>query len=327
MLTAFALLVLSAYPGSSGGVGTIRGVVLDGTHRQKPLENVVVVLRAGPDGALTPVDETVTDRLGNFVFENLPLDPAITYLPGADRHGVHYPGRRTRLDATTPSAQTRIVTFDAVESPSPLVAQRLEIEIEVRHELLEVRETLLVENASDQTYVGEQNDGVPPVTMRLAVPPNFDRVTFGSEFYGRRFQVVEHQLVTDIPWPPGVRELKYAYRVPTATAGAVFRRTVDLPARNVTLRVHGDALETTSCNLPLARTSESSAVFASEDVAAGHSIELIVGDLPFPWIQCARWGAVATLAALVLATAAKLRLQLGRKPESHRPDELLHGVR
>src|SRR5688572_8504299 len=114
---------------SSEPTGRIQGVVLDGTNGNDNLGNVAVILQAGSDGALAPVVKTTTDIYGKFVFENVPLDPSVIYLPGADRDGVHYPGRRLRLNSDNRVAHQAITTFEAVESPSPLTAERHEIDV------------------------------------------------------------------------------------------------------------------------------------------------------------------------------------------------------
>jgi hypothetical protein len=174
---------------------------------------------------------------------------------------------------------------------------------------MEISETLLITNPSQNTYVGEQVEDAPPATLRLSVPPNFDRITFGSEFYGRRFRIVDHQPVTDIAWPPGERELKFSYRIPISESGGVLRRPLDMPCRSATLRVRGQNAEEITCNLDLAERDSSETVFASTDkeLPAGQIIELQIGAVPFPWVECTRWGSLVALAALMLATAVLLR--------------------
>ena len=138
---------------------------------------------AGQDGLLEPVAETKTDKHGKFVFDEVPFDPTVVFLPGADRDGVHYPGKRLQLDQASPNAQVTIRAFDAIKSPSPLQALRHDIEVVVEPQVMMISETMLVANRSGGTYVGEPLGSELPVTLRLSVPANFDRVTFGSEFY------------------------------------------------------------------------------------------------------------------------------------------------
>ena len=66
--------------------------------------------------------------------------------------------------------QSRIVAFEAVELPSPLIAEKHEIEVNIRHNLLEVSEVLFVTNPSRKTYVGEQLEDKSRVTLRTVDP-------------------------------------------------------------------------------------------------------------------------------------------------------------
>ncbi len=120
MFTLLALLLISAIDdGPPVPQGRIEGVVVDGTGGNETLANAEVVLRTGPGNALVPVAKTKTDIYGKFAFEGLSLDPSITYLPGADRDGVHYPGKRTQLDLKNRFAHVTIVAFDCRQNSFP----------------------------------------------------------------------------------------------------------------------------------------------------------------------------------------------------------------
>jgi len=303
LLTLLLLCASVANPLESRG--EIQGIVVNGTQGNEPLGNVDVILRAGTDTSLTPVAETRTDIYGKFIFEDLPLDSSATYLPGAVRDGVHYPGDRTRLGLNNRFVQSRIVAFEAVELPSPLIAEKHEIDINIRHNLLEVREVLLVTNPSRKTYVGEQLEDKSRVTLRLSIPPTFERVTFDSEFYGRRFRIVDHKPVTDIPWPPGYRELKFTYQIPLEESAGVLRRTMDLPCSDVRIQVRGENTKQVSCNLSRSREASDYVEFdASEKLSACSIIELQFGKLPVRWMFYARWGCLSALGMLMLGTVA-----------------------
>ena len=304
--------------------GTIQGVVVNGTHGNQPLGNVDVVLRAGVDGELFPVAETKTDRYGKFVFEQVPVEPALLYLPGANRDDVHYPGQRVRLDPSDRIAEATIVVFDAVSTPCPLFAKRHDIDVTVEAQVLKITESLLISNPSRATYVGQSMGNGPPVTFWLSIPQNFDRVTFDKEFFGRRFFVVDHRPITDIPWLPGEQELSFTYRVPLVESAGQIRRTMDVPSEDVRVHVHGADKRHVSCNLPRSDATDGSLVFAAvgEQLAREFTIELQFASLPFPWMQYARWGSVVVFALLAGATVAisplrrrlsKARARVGRQ--------------
>ena len=298
-------------------MGKIQGVVVNGSRGYEPLEGIAVVLRAGSESMLIPVARARTDVYGRFVFDDVPIEPGIVLLPGADRGGVHYPGERVRLDWDRRFVHARIVAFDAVDAPSPLIARRHDIDVTVRQQFMEISETLLIANPTSATYVGQPVEEASPVTLRLSVPPDFDRITFDNEFYGRRFRIADRRPFTDIPWPPGERELKFVYRIPIEKSGGMFRRCLDVPTRNLTLRVHGKKAGDVSSNLTPVDGEPPNVAFASTDAGlpSGHTIELQVGTLPFPWLQYTRWGSLVALVALTVATAVVLRRGSSHEPQ------------
>jgi hypothetical protein len=284
--------------------GTVLGVVLNGSQAGEPIADAEVQLRVGTDGALEVVASTTTDVYGKFTFRDLPLDPTIVYLPGANRDGVHYPGTRATLDFDNRIAHVRIMAFDAVRSPSPLTAARHDIDITMDERLMKVSETLIVSNRARTTYVGEPYADGPPVSLQLSIPESFDRVTFDREFFGRRFRVVDHRVVTDLPWPPGDKELKFTYQVPLEQSAGCFRRTLDLPCSNISVRVRARDGAKPLCNLPCRSSTGDETVFAltNHELSVGYTIDLQIGNASLPWTQFARWSSVGVLCSLILGT-------------------------
>ena len=171
--------------------GTIRGIVVNASDRRSPVGGAEVVLRMKLHGQLVPVAQTTADRQGRFVFRDLMIGSRYEYLPGANRQGVHYPGGRIKLTPQRPGAEVELAVHDAVAHPSPLVIRRHEITVRPEPGALHVAESILVDNPSLKSYVGEsEHEGDEPVTLALAVPPDFERLTFDKEFFGRRFSMV-----------------------------------------------------------------------------------------------------------------------------------------
>ena len=138
----------------------------------------------------------------------LPTDGACVYLPGANRDGIHYPGPSVRLSSLRPRAEVKLAVYDAVAFPNPLVVRRHTITLRPQPGVLQVTESMLIDNPSTACYVGQAaGEDAEPVTLQLAIPADFEQVTFASEFFGRRFSLIGGKLVTGVPWPPGQREL------------------------------------------------------------------------------------------------------------------------
>ena len=278
--------------------GVIEGVVRNSTDGNKPAGWTAVVLRATVEGRTSVAAETTADAHGIFAFGRLPVDPTIRYLPGANRHGVHYPGGGIRLTAKQPRARLVLTVCDAVTEPSPLVIRSHEVLLRSEPGAIRVTETLLVENPSRTCYVGQPlAEGQPPITLQLSIPAAFERATFDEEFYGRRFFVANHKPVTDIPWTPGSRELKFTYVVPNRQAHYVWERPLDLPCRQLQVRVHNSATDVSS-NLPQVARDPDIVFQAKGPLPPGHVVRVELGRLPVPWMAYARWIALALLLTL-----------------------------
>ena len=167
------------------------------------------------------------------------MGEGVVYQAGATRHGIFYPGPHIRLTGLHPTARTALSVCDASASPNPLVLKKMDVAIRPESGMLKVTESLLVENPSHTCYVGLAAHDEAPVTLELSIPPDFERTTFDLEFFGRRFAVVNHKLVTSVPWPPGRRELRYTYVLRNTQEVTLWQRPLDLPCSHLTVRVEG----------------------------------------------------------------------------------------
>lgn len=290
--------------------GVISGTAVNGSTGDRVMAGTEVVLRASQDGAFVPVAATTTDDHGRFFFSELPFDQGLIYLPGVNYLGIHYPGSRVRLTPDQTTASVRLIAFETAASPSPLISRRHEIRVQPGKGYLEVTESLLVENPSRATFVGQAVDDSPPVTLRLSLPEGIENVTFDREFHGRNFQLREGRLVTELPWPPGSRELKFLYRLPVEQRFGVLNRVLDLPTEEVVVQVATSKPDVVACNLPrMANSSGQQVVFEQrgKTLRAGHQIVLQLGAVPLRFETYARWLAVAALVVLIAGSVWAVR--------------------
>lgn len=308
LVLAYGLIALGQ---SSEDPGVIRGRVVNMSQRELPCAGAEVILRALVDGEFSPVAKTVTDAEGNYRFEGLPVGSEYLYLPGANREEIHYPGRRVGLTRGHPAAYVTLEVRDTVADPSPLVIRQHEIVIGTEPGAVHVVEAMLVDNPTATTYVGRaKTEGMVPVTMRLNIPADFERITFEKEMFGSQFHVIDGKLVTGIPWTPGQRWLRFTYTLPAAAIHGVWQRPLDSPCESIRVRVKHSRPEETACDLPpVADGSPGENVFQSSAgvLPAGHVIRVQLGHVALPWTVYARWAALFLLAGLIAGTAIVLR--------------------
>jgi hypothetical protein len=303
---------------SSEESGVIRGRVVNVSQREAPCPQAEVLLRTQVEGEFAPVAQTVTDAEGNYRFEGLPVGADYLYLPGANRAGIHYPGRRVGLTRGHPTAFVTLEVRDAVTEPSPLVIRQHEIVIGTEKGAVHVVEALLVDNPTAATYVGRaQTKAALPVTLRLHIPTDFERVTFEKERFGREFRVIDSQLVTGMPWVPGPHWLRFTYTLRSQSRKGVWQRTLDAPCESLRVRVEDARPGEVVCNLqPAADGPPGDVVFQSRGIVlpVGHEIRVQLGCAPVPWPVYGRWAALLLLAGLIVGVAVVMR-RPRRNPE------------
>ncbi len=295
---------------SMADVGVVRGVVFNGSRDKQPVAGAQVALRARIQGQFTVVEETTTNSRGSFQFKDLPVDAEIQYIAGANRDEVHYPGPRLRLTNENSTSEVEIVVYESSTEPNPLVIRQHDIVLQLGAGATEVTETILLDNPSDFCYVG-QTTSKPDrvVTLRLSIPPDFERVTFEKEFFGRRFLLIDGKLLTGIAWPPGERQLKFTYVVPNDNNDADWHRPVDLPCSSLRLSVLTNQPDHVRCNLESVRSLSADAVTfttTGSTLPTGHEIQLHFGRVPVPMIVYGRWVASAVLVTLIGGTSILL---------------------
>jgi hypothetical protein len=289
--------LLTAAPDAGGG--TITGTVVNSSSGKTPASGAEVVLRAEIRGESVICGETVTDRQGRFVFHNLPQGEEYWYLPGANRDGVHFPGPHLQLTPQRPLADVELSVYDSISAPCPLVIRRQDISMRFQSGALSVNESIIVDNPTRRCYVGPRSqDGGEPITMQLSIPPNFERITFQTEFFGRRFFLLGDKLATSVPWPPGQRELEFTYVLPVQQGFYLWQRPLDLPCERLSVSIETPNAADISCNLAVASApTPDKAVYQSRGstLPKGHVVRIELGRLPVSFMAYARWLAAALL--------------------------------
>ncbi len=313
LLLALCAQLTSAAPGP---VGTIQGQVVNGSRGRAVVADAVVILRVEIEGQFVAVTETTTDAQGVFRFEDVPAVAEATYLPGANCGEVHYPGPRVKLTPDQPQVDVELTVFDTTSLRNPLVIRRHDIEVRPEPGGLRVTESLQIDNPMPVCYAGATSPRgptsgkAPPITLRLGIPAEFQRATFQREFFGRRFSWQDNELVTRIPWPPGVRQLDFTYVIVQDSGERSWQRRIDLPCDQIRLTVFTATPDKVSCPALSRTTSHSEhgrVVFAStQRLQAGELINVQLGEMSIPLAVQLRWFAVAILLVSVMVPSVWL---------------------
>ncbi len=304
LLFPFACLALAA---SIVHGGTIQGTVVNTSSGEPVLCQTEVVLQMQINGQFIPFRDVTSDAEGRYLFKNIPEGKDNLYLVGANRHGIFYPGPRIRLVDPKPNAYAELSVCDAVTKPNPLVLKKMDVTMRPELGMLKVTEALLIENPTRATYVGEAAiAGAEPITLALSIPPDFQRMTFEKEFFGRRFVVFENRVVTGIPWTPGQREVRYTYVLRNTQEAITWRRPMDLPCSDVTVRIVGKSPDEVRCGLLSRLPDDTKGVIytsAGQTIPADRMLRVDLGRMPLPWMTYSKWAAVAILLAIMAATS------------------------
>jgi hypothetical protein len=305
-LVTFPICTYLALSAATAVGGTIEGTVANMTSGEPVPCQAEVILQLQIDGQFVPFRDTTSDMEGRFRLKGIPEGKDNLYLLGANRHGIFYPGPRIQLVDPKPNAYAELAVCDAVTKPNPLVLKKMDVTIRPKLGLLRVTESLLIDNPTHATFIGEAAGDYPPTTLVLSIPADFERTTFEKEFYGRRFAIVNNKVITGIPWTPGERELKYTYVLRNTKESTSWRRPLDLPCSDVTVRIEGRSPDEVRCELlDRVQADKGGVVFASGGHAlpAGQVLRVELGRLPLPWMSYSKWAAVAILLVIVAATS------------------------
>jgi hypothetical protein len=301
--------LLLAQPQSDAG--SIGGLVVNSFRDNSTEGSAEVVLRVELDGEFVVVEQTTADRDGRFRFEGLPLDQGLVYLPGANRDGVHYPGPRIRLSKDRPNADVVLRVQETIAEPNPLVIRDWELLLVIEPGVLRVTENLVIENPEPRTYVGRTPEGgAEPVTLQLGISPDFERVTFDKEYFGRQFALIGEKLATDLPWTPGRHQLGFTYVLRNDGRRRIWTRPLDLPCQHVRLTVHTSDADAVSCNLGASPSrAEGTLTFDSNEreLQPGFVIQVELSRLPVSVMIYARWIILAALALMIAGTLVLLK--------------------
>jgi len=212
---------------------TISGTVTNHTGSPRPAADQEVKLTAYVNGAEADWKTVKTSARGEFTFP-VPPDPQRTYALQVKYKGGEYDSPSIAFKAGETSKRLTMRVFEPTSDPKVLRVNVHHIIAEAGAGMVQVAELLVFANTSDRTYIGgtPRADGKRE-TLRITLPAGAGNVQYMDGLMECCVFVTDTGLVDTMDVEPGMREISYAYTLPSGRGSLALTRRLDYPAERV----------------------------------------------------------------------------------------------
>jgi hypothetical protein len=225
---------------AADGVGTVTGVVTNGTHNT-PVAGQKVTLQLSLSGSVKDLATTTTNSTGAFTFSGVDAGPAT--LGGS---WAVYTTYQNGLYSSAPvtvkagqSAQASFDVFDATKDSANLrvtMATILVRSVDAKHGLVGIAEFFTIENTGKTAFVGQAPSGASasmPSLLRFAVPSSAINLSTGVGFFNTQIIQIGTGFAATATVPPGQTEFAFAYQMPYTSTTLSVPFKAEYPADQV----------------------------------------------------------------------------------------------
>ncbi len=255
-----ALFLIGTIYAQTGNRHTIEGRVQNLTAGAKVPSGLTVTLfifsGMEPAGRYT----TTVDAEGTYRIDNVMAAPTQPLFARAVYQGISYlsPVGIVQDDQLTLTLPISIA--ETTETPPNLRISRLHWIISLEGDQLQVAESYQIENLSDRTYLGRQdNDLEERETLHFPLPPGAGGPFFFESEDEERYTLRDNTLIDHDPVLPGPAEgtVDFQYRLPYIP-GMTLPRKFNYPLTGAVLILVGDELKAGGAGLGAAQSQETS---------------------------------------------------------------------
>ncbi|HZR39463.1 MAG TPA: carboxypeptidase-like regulatory domain-containing protein [Ktedonobacteraceae bacterium] len=224
--------------------GRIYGQLLDGTNKQKVLlAGQSVTLQMAEDQSSRDLKTATTDAQGNFSFDNLATDKAISYAVYIRYQGAQYVSDLVSL-ASKSEQQVNLTVYQATQSTANIAITQATIlvrEPNIQSHMITFSEVFAFQNLDTHTYVGSLNASKgKPNALLFSLPPDARNITLNSGFDGYQELQVDRGFATDAALPPGNTQFAFTFSVPYSSSTYDFSYTTMYPTVSLSVLVPPD---------------------------------------------------------------------------------------
>jgi 5-hydroxyisourate hydrolase-like protein (transthyretin family) len=234
LFSALLFFVLCLPAGvAAQGEGVIDGEVTNGTA-SAPAESVAgleVDLYQVTDGSGTFLQSTTTDEQGRFSFDGLATGSELTYAFQVVYQRIAY-GAQSSFASGDTTIHVVATIYETTTSDRGISVDQQHVVIDFETDVLAIRELCILNNTTDEIYVGEEGTSV-----RFSLPSGAAQLSFGDEETASQFVEVPGGFAYLRPVMPGQTQVLYAYQVPYDGRELVLSSTIDYPTASLDVMV------------------------------------------------------------------------------------------
>lgn len=222
------------------GAGVITGTMLFGVDAPQQVEGGNIFLDAYLGFEQIAAFTATLGADNTFVFEDLAVDPSVTYIATALVDGIRYSSGMVSLTPEQPTAETSVTIYGVTDSPDAIRINRAHWILESQPGALVVAQIYLVGNDGDRTFVGRTVEGVDlPVTVGFPAPPDAVELTFENGALGGRFQRVGDMVYDTMPVAPGesTQQIIVQYAIPYEGTNFDLKQAFAYPVDSLSLLI------------------------------------------------------------------------------------------
>jgi len=277
----FMLAASTIAPAQSASVQTsITGTIQNGTAGSPLPSGLVAHLRGMSAGQPSiPERSTSVDGRGGFAFEEVAIDPSVTYSVAVDYGGATY---ETAIPVGGTATSPLLVTIyepTTTDSSIQIDSASWVVEaIDPENQQLTILETVVLNNVGDRAFVGDHRGdpgsdapGVLARTFRILLPQGASGFTGQIGIDASTTLPVANGVVDTRPILPGQHQYAYTYNIAYSEGGAEIRKAMPYPTRSLRCLVPNAGLDLRSDRLVAA---------GSVDVAGRPYLILTASDVP-----------------------------------------------
>ncbi|CAG0961301.1 hypothetical protein PHYC_00741 [Phycisphaerales bacterium] len=264
------------------------------------------------------------DDHGVLLVGDLPVGIGIRPLVRIKHAGVLYQDAAALMDAEKPGANLDITVYEVTETmPAWKVVMR-HLVAEKAEGGMAVSETLVVENTSDQTWLGAPPDAANRrATVTLDLPAGATDIQLVQGFHGWCCSAYAGtKLSIQMPFMPGKMTYKFAYFVPARDGVIDLRVAAPAPVGHAAFFVPDSGLKAEPTLVKEGGSEQMGAervtMFQSDGIAAGESVGVVLTSLASVPVQAAAGGGMSPIiwigaGLLGVGVVAGLAMRIGKR--------------